>query len=74
MSTKVDISGLDIGVLLRTGYVRASCPHGCHCSCHGSSFIKHFFACCCKCSICQSNIDMGQMENHLRDCHKQIKK
>ncbi len=32
--------------------------------------MKHVAACCTKCSICDRNITMGQMDDHLKTCHK----
>lgn len=53
------------------------CIHTCACSCHRFSLgikIKHVFPCCSgKCDKCGQYIRHNQMENHIQQCHPEIK-
>jgi DNA-binding NtrC family response regulator len=47
------------------------CSHECKCSCHDKdSRVVHIMACCEKCKICGKNIKIGEMDEHLKACHK----
>ena len=45
----------------------------CSCRCHQNHNIKHIVSCCTSCPICDLNIRMGSLDNHIKECEIKFK-
>lgn len=44
------------------------CEHECQCDCHEGMCV-HIMACCNPCDLCQKNIKMFHLDEHIKQCH-----